>query len=70
MDNKKETLESYKLEVQKRDGRKNFWVGVAFSGVVFLVVGTIIGYFLAIEVITTSQHQAVQVIEDLAQSKQ
>ena len=59
----KPTLESYQLEVAKRDSVKAIITSIVITAMFFTVVGVIIGYFLSIEVVTNSQHQALEVIK-------
>lgn len=65
----KPTLESYQLEVAKRDKVKAIITSIVITAMLFTVVGTIIGYFLSIEIVTNSQHQALEIIKS-AQVKQ
>ncbi|MGV9002383.1 MAG: hypothetical protein ACOH18_05525 [Candidatus Saccharimonadaceae bacterium] len=57
------TLESYQLEVAKRDSVKAIITSIVITALVFTVIGTIIGYFLSINIVTDSQNQALEILK-------
>lgn len=60
---KAHTLESYQLEVAKRNSVKAVLTAIVITALVFIVVGAIVGYFLSINVLTSSQHQALEIFK-------